>query len=67
MTDDDKMWQPPQTGATLTISATLGHWLCDGEKHVAALLEVLTKQGGYLKDEHLAMILRARHWQETKP
>ncbi len=67
MTDDDKMWQPPNTGATLTISATLGHWLCDGEKHVAALLEVLSKQGGYLKDEHLAMILRARHWQETKP
>lgn len=53
MTDDDKMWQP-QTGATLTISANLGHWLCDGEKHVAALLEVLTKQGGYLKDEPCA-------------
>ena len=66
MTDDDKMWQPPPV-ATLTISASLGHWLCDGEKHVAALLEVLSKQGGYLKDEHLAAILKARHWQETKP
>ena len=67
MTDDDnKMWTP-STGATIPRLALMVHWLCDGEKHVAALLEVQTKQGGYLKDEHLAVILRARHWLEVKP
>lgn len=61
---DDNMWKPP---AQLTIDAKLGHWLCDGEAHVRALLAVLTKQGGYLSDEQLAAVQHARHWCEVKP
>lgn len=42
-------------------------WHMETVEHLRALLDVITRQGGYLRDEDLIAVQHARHHLERKP
>jgi len=59
-------WDPDKGDPTPTIEAIAAH-VYETEQHLRALLDVITRQGGYLRDEDLIAVQHARHHLEKKP
>lgn len=67
--DADVQWPgrlaPPY--ADVDTPLELAEWLAATEQHLRALLDVITRQGGYLRDEDLIAVQHARHHLEQEP
>jgi hypothetical protein len=44
-----------------------GNRLAETEQHLRALLDIITRQGGFMRDEDLIAVQHARHHLEKKP